>query len=663
MFMNRWNSAVLAAATTTALLASAGCKKEEPKKAPEATAAAGDKKADAPAAPAPAPELPDVELVAGDGVVGWLSLASYDATMNAADALAGKLQLTPPGGSVKAIVTENLTTVLAAYGISGTDWLDKTKAIHLGYQDETTPAAPGAEAVPPNPALGTFIVLHVTDKAKAIGAMAAAKKGAEAEGHEAMLDIQGQKVYVDFLGDKTMVLTPKDRFAKVKGFIERLDKITVPGSVYLGVSVEDLTKTRGKEIEQVLGMVESGAAPGMAAQAPGQAQLFAGYAKKLRTMLQDLTRVEIIIGADAELTKVEFRVTAKEGSKTQKYFTSTKGKTPGAIVNLLPASSWLSFAGSVDTAQQIESVEENFAMFKDILKMDEPTYKAFIADVTALAKLEDGTSAMAMYQDGASPIGLLIGAGTSDGPAALALTKKMLAALATKLMADQEAAEKAAGAPAKPEEPMMAIVKKSVAEMKLEPIVTAFGPMLKEKGVLLTLGTAHDGDTNCDTLDVAMDWTKLGQGEEAVKGKALVGDKTALTLCTSKTKLVFAVGPGALEQAKRFSAGKAGGLADAPVYKAATEPVTGAWGIMYANLGVAMNSFKAVFPEVPMLPADRGVVAACRNRAKSWGCELHVPVAVIVAAKAAAMPAPAAVPVAPAPGPLGGATPPPSLVK
>ncbi len=656
MFKNRWNSAVVAVMTTSALLASAGCKKDEPKKpeAAAAAAAAGDKKAEAPAAPAPAPELPDVELVAGEGVVGWVSLASYDAALNAADALASKLQLTAPGGSVKAVVTENLTTILAAYGVTGTEWLDKSKPIHLGYQDEAAPAAAaGAAATPPNPALGTFIVLHVTDKAKAVGALAAAKKGAEAEGHEAMLDVQGTKVYVDFLGDKTMVLTPKDRFAKVKGFIERLDKITVPGSLYIGISVEDLTKTRGKEIDQVLAMVEQGAAPGMPPQPAGQAQIFAGYAKKLRALTTELTRLELVLNADADLTKLEFRLTAKDGTKLQKQFAGTKGHVPTAIANLLPASSWLSMAFNMDPASQLESLDENLAMLKDVLKLDEAAYKAFLADVTTIAKLEDGLSAFAVYQDGASPLGLLFGAGATDGPQVLTLTKKIISGLATKLIADQEAADKAAGGADKAADPQLAIVKKAITDMKLEPVVAAYGPMLKEKGVTLTLGTAHDGDADCDTLDIAFDWTKLAQGDEAATGKALAGDKTALTLCTSKTKLVFAAGPGALEQAKRFAAGKVGGLADAPVYKSATEKVAGAWGVLYANPGVALAAFKTAFPQVPALPTDRAVVAACQNRAKSWGCELDVPVALIAAAKAALSPAPVAAPAAPAPGPLG----------
>lgn len=645
MFTHRWKSAALAAVTSTTLLA-AGCKKEEAKK-PEAAAAA--KTPEAPAAPLPPPELPDVELVAGDGVVGWVSLASYDAVLNAADALAAKLQLTAPGGSLKAMATENLTTMLAAFGVTGTEWLDKTKPIHVGYQDEVVPAAPGAEATPPNPALGTFIVLHVTDKAKAIGALAAAKKGAEAEGHEASLDVQGTKIYVDFLGDKTMVLTPKDRFAKVKGFIERLDKITVPGTLYVGISVEDLNKTRAKEIEQVLSMVEQGAAPGMAGQAPGQQQLFAGYAKKLRTLATELTRVEVIVNADAEMTKFEFRVTAKDGSKTQKMLASTKGRTPGAIAGLLPSTSWLSLAMNQNQEAQMENFDENFAMLKDILKLDDAGYKALSADALTMAKLFDGSSAIALYQDGASPLGLLIGAGSTDGPQALALAKKMISTIGLKLIADQEAAAGKAAAP----EPQMAIVKKAIADMKLEPIVQAYGPLAKEKGITLTLGTAADGDTNCDTLDIGMDWAKLGQGEEAAAAKTLMGDKTALAICTSKTKLVITAGPSALEQGKRFAAGKSGGLADAPVYKAATEKVSTAWAVMYANPGVAVNGFKTAFPQAPAFPSDRGVVMACENRTKSWGCEMDVPVAVIAAAKAAAMPAPPAAPAPAAPGPLG----------
>ncbi len=669
MFKTRWKFAAVAAMTTSALLASAGCKKEEPKKPVEAPAG-----------------LPDVELVAGDGVVGWVSLASYDAALNAADALASKLQLTAPGGSIKSLVTDNLTTILAVYGVTGTDWLDKKKPIHIGYQDEAVAPAAGAQAAPPNPALGTFIVLHVTDKAKTIAALAGAKKGAEAEGHVAMLDVDGTKIYFDFVGDKTLVLTPKDRFSKVKAFVERLDKITVPGDVYVGISLEDLIKTRGKEIDQVLTAVEQGNTPGLQAQAPGQAQLFATYAKKLRAFTTELSRFELILGADTELTKLEFRLTPKEGSKLQKQFAGTKGHTPGAIANLLPASSWLSLAANLDPASQIEGLDENLAMLRDVLHLDAAAYKAFLADVTKVAKLEDGSSAFALYQDGASPLGLLIGVGATDGPQVLTLTKKVISGIVSKLIVDQEAAAKAAGGADVPADQQLAIVKQAVADMKLEPVVVAYGPLLKEKGVVLTLGTAHDGDTTCDTLDIALDWAKISAGEEAATAKLMVGDKTTVSLCASKTKVVLGVGPGALEQSKRFAAGKVGGLGDAQAYKAATAApsVAQSWGVLYANPGVAFSAFKASFPQLPTLPSDRAVVGACANRVKSWGCELDVPVALVAAAKTAlatlalaapapdpldAVPAgspdaptpdslgaaPADAPDAPAPGPLGAA--------
>lgn len=640
MFKSRWK-VLAAAAVSTSMLASGGCKKDEPKKADAPAAVAADKKAEVPPPPPPPPELPDVELVAGDGVVGWLSFASYDALLNSVDTLAGKLQLTAPGGSLKAMATDNLTTVLAAYGVVGTDWLDKSRPIHIGYQDEAAPAA-GAEATPPNPALGTFIVLHVTDKAKALGALTAAKKGAEAEGHEAALDVQGNKIYVDFVGDKTLVLTPKDRFAKVKGFVERLDKVTIPGTLYVGISIDDLNKSRAKEIGQVLDMVEQGANPAAGAPQPaGQAQLFAGYAKKLRALVTELSRVELIVTADADNAKVEVRVTAKEGTKLHKQMASTKGKSPVAITNLLPANAWLSFAAAVDPVAQADGMEENLAMLKDLLKLDDAAQKALVADLMSVAKLQDGTSAMALYQDGSSPMGLLVGAGATDAPQVLTVTKKVVSALLLKLIADQEAA---AGKDA-PQDPQLAIVKKAIADMKLEPIVAAYGPLAKEKGIVLTLGTAADGDTTCDTLDVGLDWAKLGAAEESKTAKALIGDKTAVTLCVSKTKLALAAGPGALEQGKRFAGAKTGGLGDAPVYKAATEKVVGAWGVLFANPGAALTAFKPAFAELPTIPADKAVVAACQNRTKSVGCELSVPVALIAAAKAALAPA------APAPAP------------
>jgi hypothetical protein len=140
----------------------------------------------------------------------------------------------------------------------------------------------------------------------------------------------------------------------------------------------------------------------------------------------------------------------------------------------------------------------------------------------------------------------------------------------------------------------------------------------------------------------------MGGGDDAKKGEAIIGAKTAASLCTSKTKLAMAFGPGALEIGKKAVQGKAAGLADAPVYKAATaQDQTSSW-VMYFNPGTALAAFKNVGP-VPQMPGDRAAVLSCQNRTHSFGCEVDVPVELIASIKNLAGGGMQPVPAAPAP--------------
>lgn len=663
MFKNRFMGACATAALCGALVVPAGCKKKEEAKKPEA-AAAGEKGAAATGVEAAkgavaavvAPVPPDVDLVAGDNIAGWMSFQSLDGLFNAADAIGGKLGLTPPGASTKQQVMAQLTAALGDT-FSGLEWLDTAKSVHVAFQDDgpAAPAAPGAAAAPAaDPTGGIVAVLHATDKAKALAAMTSAKKGADAEGHEAKIEKNGKTLYVDFVGNALVFTMTKDRFAKVKGFVERLDKVASPSLVYLGVSVEDLAKTRAAQMDEFFKQFEAmGAAMPANPAMPNQAAMMATYSKMIRGWANDLRRVEVLVGADVNNTKLEIRLTAKDGTKLAKQLSAGKGRTPKDIANLLPANSYLTFAASVDPAASLEGIDDSLIMVKDMLKLDQPAYDAFAADVKSAVKLQDGTSAFGVYPDGAAAVGMLAVAGSTDGEAAMKLTKRLVANLLLKVINDQEAEKKKTN-PKAEEDPAMKVVKQALTEQKLDPILGFFGPIAATKGVTLAANTSKDGDATCDVLDVTVDWTKLGGGDDAKKGEAILGAKTAASLCTSKSKLALAFGPGALEIGKKAVQGKAAGLADAPVYKAATAQDQNAAWIMYLNPGTALAAFKNL-GTLPQLPGDRAVVGSCQNRTHSFGCEVDVPVELIASIKSLAGGGMQAVP--PAPAPVGAPAP------
>ncbi|MBM4341924.1 MAG: hypothetical protein FJ100_00905 [Deltaproteobacteria bacterium] len=680
MFKNRMLATVTASAMAGALIMSVGCKKKE--EAPKATAQAGavapaeaakaDDKAAAPAAGAgavAAPVAADVELAAGDGIALWLSVKSFNALFDAAEMLAGKFGATQPGASLRGQAIGAATAVLAQGGISNLDWLDKTKALHIAYHDQPNPAAPAGS--PPNPAdvaSGIFMVLPVASKDATLAAMPAAAKDAAAEGHAAMITApKGEKLYIDFLGSHAVVtMMDKDRFAKVKGFAERIAKVDPPSALYLGVSIEDLSKTRAKEIEAAMGMIDALGSKmdgGDPAKAKMNAQVLGMYSKMVKTYITDMTRFELLVHADTDVARVEFRLQAKEGSKLGKQLAAGRGRTTREIANLLPSNSYVSIVASSDPAAAVEQMDEPLNMLKEMFKMDAATFDALAKDMKDLAKMQDGTSGFAVYADGPAALGMLMVGGTTDGEASMRVGKRMVGALVSAVLAVARAEQAAKGKPESAEEAeILKLVESSLKEGKVDPILAKVGPLAEAKGIKLTAATSKDGDIACDVLDIAIDYSKMPQGKDSEQAKAVIGDKTAVAMCAGKTKIGFAAGPGALEKAKAGAAGRAGGLADAPAYKNATERHNGA-AVVYVNPGAAIAAFKALVPPAITLPGDKAIVLACVNRTQSFGCALEAPVDLIVAAKALASGPRGGAPAEMAPPAAGGEAPEEGAIK
>ncbi len=667
MFKNRVLGVCATAALCGALVASSGCKKKEADK-PAAPAAAADKAAaagEAVKAPEPPPPpLADIDLVAGDNIAGWVSLQSLDAAFNSTDALGAKLGLTPPGGQTKDTALKQLTAMLAGQ-VSGLEWLDTGKAVHVAFQDDAGKPAPDVAPDPLAKAAGAVVVLHALDKAKAVAAFTTAKKGPEADGHELKVVVGDKALFVDFIGNAVVFTIDKDRFAKVKGFVERLDKVAVPSLLYVGISVEDLVKTRGPEIEAFLTQLtamykDMPANPAV----PNQAALMDMYGTMLRGWINDMRRVEFLIGADVNNTHFEVRLTAKDGTKLSKHLSAGKGRSPKDIINLLPTNSYLTFGASMDPAAQLDQLDESLQMVKDLLKLDDAAFAAFKADVAQVAKLQDGNSAVALYADGTMPLGMLVVAGSTDGDTTVKLAKRLVAAVLLKVIADQEAQEKKAGKePAADDAEMVKVAKQALTDLKIQPLIDKFGTKMVEKGVTLTANTAKDGDVTCDTLDITFDWAKIEDpSDKDEQAEAVIGKKVSTSLCANKGKIAFSFGPGALEIAKHAAQAKVTGLTDAPVYKAAAAAAPQHCWLMYVNPGAALSAWKVLGPQVPQLSGDKAATLNCANHVRSFACGVDVPVELILSIKklADAGSAPAApvapAPVAPAPGgPLGAA--------
>lgn len=586
------------------------------------------KAAKAAVAPAPA----DIELKAGDNVVAWLSVRSLTALFDASETIGGQIGMLPPGTSLRDGFYRDLTRTLADQGVTGHEWLDKAKPLHVLLQDDNPNDLTG----------GVAVLLPMTKKAAAEAALKNAKKGADARGHAALLSAvaPGQtepkpgapEVFVDFLGDYMFVATNDARFGKAKAFAERLMNVKPPALAYLGVSVTDAVKTRKAQVDALLGqfaMMEKAQAKGGAGTGE--------YAKMMRKWVTELTRIEVTVDGDSGYIRMGGRMHAAAGSDLAKQMAAGKGRDARPAAASMPGNAFLSVVSDMDPKAGLNQLEQSMKVMKDMFKLDPAKAAELSKDLAANAKLQTGQSAFAMYRDGPAAAGAVAWFGTRDPAATLKAITNVIGEIGLVLL-EQEKAEKAAKGKAltKAEQAQFAVVERALKARKLEPVLTTYGPMAAEMGLKITANTNTDGGVTCEVLDVEMDWKKLARegDSEAAMAQKFLGDRTAVALCSGKDKISAAAGPSALEQGRRSAIGKKGGLIDAPVYAAAAKRTEGApSSFVYLNLGAALSSFKGIVPPLPVkFPADRPVTVHCGNRSSSYACTVGVPVQAVGAA-------------------------------
>lgn len=632
--------AYLAIAALLFVLPACGKKKEDAKKPAAVAAAKADdqakaaaakvtavKAAAAKAAVAPAPA--DVKLVAGDNVVAWLSARSLSAVFDASETIGGQIGALPPGASVREAFYRDMTRALADQGVTGHEWLDKAKPLHIFLQDDD----------PANLVGGVVVMLPMTSEAAAKGALKSAKTGVEAKGHSALLKPSrpgqpaaagGPEAYIDFLGKYMVVTSTHARFGKAKGFAGRIAALKPPALVYLGVSVTDAATTRKPQIEALLSQF----ARMQKVQQPGAAANFDYYNKVMRQWLAELARIEITVDGDSGYVKIGGRAHAVVGSALAKQFSGGKGRDARPAAASLPGNSYISFVTDMDPQAGLGQLQQSMKMLNKMFNLPPEKTVELEKDIRATAKLQTGVSAMAMYRDGPTAQGALAWFGSRDPAVTLKALKNVVGEVGVAVIAQEKAGK--IKALSKAEEAQLAVVERALKARTLEPILTTYGPMAKEMGIAINSNTTKGDGASCDVLDIVMDWKKISAAgdKEAQIAKSMVGDRTAIALCTSKDRISLSVGPSALEQGRRAALGKKGGLIDAPVYAAAAKRSVGAPSTFgYVNLGALTSALSKVIPPLPVkFPADRPLTLLCGNRTASYACSFSVPVQAIGAA-------------------------------
>lgn len=573
------------------------------------------------AAPLPA----DVELAAGEDVVGWVALQSLQSVVQAVKAVGQRAKLLPPNADPDKMLKGMMEGVAAQIGLAGTSFLATDAPIYVFFQDRHLPADGGPQMV-----MGLVVLVPIVSKAALMQAAAGSPNRVEANGHDLAIDPgSGMPLYIDVVGSHAVVTVDPTRFAQVQPFAKKLQGIDVPGLLYAGASMEDLARTRAPLIEAAVAELEE-----QAQRATGGTdadKTAAALAKTVRQWLKESARMEFILRADAKAFGLEGRVTAKPGTELAKTLDATRGRLASPLAALLPANSYFAVATSTDPAGYKERMDDAMALLKTVLKLSDSQVGEFSAQIVEWAGLQDGTAAFGLYADkGAALAGTAV-VGANDGAKALGssrqLVAKVLGLLVTKLEAEG----------ALRDNPMAPALKESVAQASPAPLVTQFGPMLAEKGIHVMMQSANQGGAACDSLLVRFDFAKAGNGSDVQKIKALFGGQTGVTACAGAKRVAFAMGPSSVDRARAAATGKPAGLTGAAAWKAVGPSMAAASVAGFFHPAWALAAWKAMIPEddatrfANLKLPDRAVSATCQNRTRSLGCGFDVPTDLIVA--------------------------------
>lgn len=564
----------------------------------------------------------DVEIAAGEDVVGWVSLQSLNAVVQAAQTVAGRAKLLPPDADPDKMLRGAVEGLATQFGLQGTAWLAFDAPIHVFFQDRNITVDSAPQAL-----MGLVVAIPVVSKAALLQAAAGSPNKVEPQGHDLAIDMgTGMPVYIDIIGNHAVLTMDPTRFAQVQTFVKKLQGIDVPGLFYAGVSIEDLSRTRAPMIEAALAELEQEA---QKATGNDDDKSTAALAKTMRQWLMESARFEFIFRADAKAFGLEGRITAKSGTELSRTLDATRGKVASPMAALLPANSYFAAASSSDPSGYKERMDDSMALIKTLLKLSDAQVTEATAAMSELAGLNDGTAAMGMYADKGAAFAGLLAIGTTDGAKAWQASRKVASKMAGWAL---DAAVAAGNAPPPA---VVDLMRKSIEQASPAPLVAEYGPMMAEKGVHVMLQSTADGGAACESLMVRFDFSKSGNASDEKKIKPLFGMQTGATACTGPKRLAFAFGPSSVDKAKAASTGKAGGFVGTAAWKAVSSSASAAAVLMFLHPSWALAAWKDVIPESDLpkglkLP-DRGVLATCQNRTRSFGCGFEISTDLIVA--------------------------------
>ncbi|HAN30126.1 MAG TPA: hypothetical protein DCQ06_00880, partial [Myxococcales bacterium] len=456
---------------------------------------------------------------------------------------------------------------------------------------------------------GLVVMLPTNDAQKALAAFSAAKRGAEAKGHAASLAIGVRTVYFDVVPGYLVVSDRPARFGKIQGFAKRLASFKPPSLVYLGVAMSELAKTQQLLLSMFMAQFEKQV--GKDKGVDGQS---------IKRWLTELDRVEVTVDASRDFVTFGSRVTPKPGTALAKQFNRGRGHDASSMAGILPGNSLMTVLSSQKAEADDTQFKLGFEAFLAELEIDAAHRPTLEKDMKTLTSLQDGSVLATLYPDGKSGLGFASAVGSRD-PKAFVSALYRLASHVLVGLADVDPKKASAE-----ENKAIAALKKQ----QIQALLDLYGAEMKKDGVTVRLNHNTSDGVSCDVIDFEFDAKKLPQDDFAKGLVQAMGSKTSAVCCAGAKRVVVALGASALEQGRRIAAGKPGGLASAPVFKAtlARAPSSPTM-FMYANVGALLRNMQSLLPKPISLPTDRALGAGCGYRSRSFSCKLDVPISLI----------------------------------
>lgn len=572
-----------------------------------AVAAAPRARAAAPAAVARAPSagLPP-------SLVAWASIASVDAVMGLVRTAGPRLGMAPDeAAAAPERAWREAEANARGMGVTTLAWLRRDRPIRLLLQDDG--GAPGLAA--------GVLLLPMTSQAAVLQALPGAELGAE--GHAAAFSPSDTDVrlYLDFLPDQVAITFAPQRWQSAAAVASgAMGQGPVPGLVSVGVSVANLMLQRPKEMQQ---LKDNLAKPqGLLANAVRGAT---EPAATVQQFIDETDRVELVLGADGHGLQVAFRMRAVADTAMDKVLRAGEGRDVAALARLLPAESYLAAISDVDPRPSMAQVPAQFRMLQEALLIPARQRAALLAQFTTLAQGLTGQTALAMYRDGDSALGMLALIGARE-PLSYRQTAARFVGQLALLALDRDARGRGTRKTAAPRDPdkarIEAAARKGLARGSLKPLVDAVAAQAAQAGVQLSLSDSDERGLTCDALAIAVDWGKLaaGGGAPLEAGPALLGKGLTLAACSAPQGLLLAVGPSALVQARRLADGGAGGLSEAPSYRAAlARAVPQPASLLIFDPVRAFATFEAAVAEQALREAWQRALAGAAPLSASYG--------------------------------------------